>query len=333
MPPAIRTTPDSDEPPIKRLRVERPQHPIVPPLVKLQSPRGTFDSAREFASSSSRKQYPDRAISFRGLLFKQKKPEATPDRGSALRKTPGPRTSIAPIFKQNVASAFEDEDAPSQPFTFTLQPPREPTPDTDPEDMLQQLKKHYVNTAETLGERVQMRMDQGHDALCRKLLDAVKGEDAFLAEIDKQHNILCRPLSEYVIRSTLVDPASGEVDPAQEIMVDKLVTDAQQQLIKYERELGGLWKEWEAAEAEVDRVYRETTAEGHFGQGGNKGVARISEMLDKFRDAIEKEVEDAEGDINELSKAALAMAKEIEKDYRKATLPDLRVFFQSIDEP
>lgn len=75
-------------------------------------------------------------------------------------------------------------------------------------------------------------------------------------------------------------------------------------------------------------------------------------MLRRFREVIEKEIGEAEEEVAGLGEEAVGMMKEIEKvslgeercrvwdgranglqDFRKATLPDLHTFFQSIDEP
>lgn len=157
-----------------------------------------------------------------------------------------------------------------------------------------------------------MQMSQIHNDLYRKLRDAVEGEDDFLSDIEKQNNVLCSPLPRALIRSQHLDPDTGAVEVSKNRVGD-LVTDAQKQLIAYETKLGQLWKEWETAEAEVDKVYRETATELHGEAAGDQGVIKISETLAKFRAVIEKEIEEAEETIDELTNAVVGVAKDIEK--------------------
>lgn len=157
-----------------------------------------------------------------------------------------------------------------------------------------------------------MHLDQTHNDLYRKLRDTVEGGDKFLADLERQNGVLCSPLSEALIRFQQTDPYTGNVD-FKNIRVENLVADTQEQFVKYEASLGRLWKEWEAAEVEVDKVYRETTTELHGEQMGDPETTKVSETLSRLRAVIEKEIEEAEEAIDELSDTAVAAAKDIEK--------------------
>ena len=100
----------------------------------------------------------------------------------------------------------------------------------------------------------------------------------------------------------------------------ELVSNAESQLSTFEANLNRLWAEWEVAEAEVEKVYRETLPDQDGHESPDDDTARFGETLARFRTAIEKEIDSAEGEVVQLSEAAVAMMKEIEKVRRLWTV-------------
>jgi hypothetical protein len=203
-----------------------------------------------------------------------------------------------------------------------------------------------------------MRLTQTHADLARKLSHSLAHEnEAFLAQTESQIKKLAQPLDKFRIRSQQRDALSGEVR-SEENSVGELVARAEEQLGEFEREVGGLWREWAEAEGEVKALLGGVVAsmgsqvEGGGGDGeGYDGEGE--EMLERLREVIEREIGETEEEVVEFGEEAVGLMKEIEKvssvweeerqgemsglttlqDFRKTTLPDLHTFFQSIDEP
>jgi len=95
--------------------------------------------------------------------------------------------------------------------------------------------------------------------------------------------------------------------------VGDLVSNAESQLSTFEADLNRLWAEWEVAEAEVERVYRETLPDQDGHECPDNDTARFGDTLARFRTAIQEEIDNAESEVVQLSEAAVAMMKEIEK--------------------
>lgn len=140
----------------------------------------------------------------------------------------------------------------------------------------------------------------------------------------------------------------------------ELIARAEAQVSVFETEVAGLWAEWTAAEGEVKELLKGVVSfagvsgggkgEGGGGIGGADGGDEGEVMVKRFREAIEREIAEAEEEVAEIGEEAVGVMKDIEKvswermlrsgrlltreqDFRKATLPDLHTFFQSIDEP
>jgi hypothetical protein len=202
-----------------------------------------------------------------------------------------------------------------------------------------------------------MRLTQTHADLARKLSHSLAHEnEAFLAQAESQIKKLAQPLDKFRIRSQQRDAVGGEVR-SEENSVGELVARAEEQLGEFEREVGGLWREWAEAEGEVKALLGGVVASmgSQVGGGGNGGDydGEGEEMLERLREVIEREIGEAEEEVVEFGEEAVGLMKEIEKvsyvwegerqwemseltmlqDFRKTTLPDLHTFFQSIDEP
>ncbi|KAK0626893.1 hypothetical protein B0T14DRAFT_562760 [Immersiella caudata] len=209
---------------------------------------------------------------------------------------------------------------------------REPSPEADPDELIKKLKKYYLDSAETVHERAMIQLQQAHSDVSRKFREAMQGEETFLAEMEKQNKTLCALLGQFSIRSQQHDPLDGSVRVETDTVGD-LVANVERQVEEFEANLGKLWGELEVADAEVARVYRENLTDGRQAHGGDDDAAQLAETLTQLWVGIKKQIQGAEGDIAGLSDAVVAAMKEVEKDFRKATLPDLHIFFQSIDEP
>jgi hypothetical protein len=156
------------------------------------------------------------------------------------------------------------------------------------------------------------QLQQAHSDLSRRLSNTLKGEAAFLAAIEMQNRTLCAPLSQEEIRYGEHGPADGEVRTIRKV-VGNLVTDVETKLSQVEADVNQLWIEWEIAEAEVEKVYRETLPDQDVPDGPSADTARFTDTLARFRTAIDKEIEDAEAEVDQLSEAAVVMMKDIEK--------------------
>lgn len=172
--------------------------------------------------------------------------------------------------------------------------------------------EHYQENAETLQKKATTQLQQAHSDLSHKLSNTLKGEAAFLATIETKNKTLCAPLSQEEIRFDEYGPADGEARTIRKV-AGNLVTDVETKLPKVEAELNQLWAEWELAEAEVARVYHETVPDQDGQDGPNDDTAGFTDTLARFRTMIHKEIEDAEAEVEQLSEAAVAMVKDIEK--------------------
>ncbi|KAK4251721.1 hypothetical protein C7999DRAFT_27798 [Corynascus novoguineensis] len=192
-----------------------------------------------------------------------------------------------------------------------------------------------------------MHLAQAHTDLCRQLGQTiVKSDAAFLASAEAHANKLAQPLAAVQIRSQRRGARDGAaLSWSEERSAGELVARAEEQLAQFERGVAGLWAEWAAAESEVRALLRgmviplasPLSGEGYAGDGetGDGAVddGEGEQLLRRLREAIEREIECAEEDVFELGEEAVTLMKGIEKDFRKDTLADLHIFFQSIDEP
>ncbi|KAL2157706.1 hypothetical protein VTH06DRAFT_5189 [Thermothelomyces fergusii] len=282
-----------------------------------------------------------------------KKPACVPSTGE-----PGPvkkassKPSVAPFF-QRLEAAFRDKPTSATESSRVVgaktNPRRSPSPDA--EDLIQQLTEHYLQTATTLHESATMRLAQAHADLSRRLTQTlVKSDAAFLESAEAHVRKLAQPLDAVRIRSQ--KRGRDGTLRSEESTVGELVARAEEQLGEFEKCMEELWAEWAAADEEVKTLLKglvslssssspPSSSSSLIGsRGGNEGMGTAGvvgeegeEMLRRFREAIEQQIEDAEQETVELGEEAVAMMKGIEKDFRKETLPDLHTFFQSIDEP
>ncbi|KAK4104589.1 hypothetical protein N658DRAFT_183010 [Parathielavia hyrcaniae] len=198
--------------------------------------------------------------------------------------------------------------------------------------------EHYLETATTLHQRATMHLAQAHSSLALRLTQTLAQPDAaFLDATEAQVRKLRgqQPLDRVSIRSQQRNTADGSVR-TEEHTVAELMARAEQQVGEFEAEVcGGLWEEWAAAEREVEGLLRGLAGGSFLSSGGDDegDDDEDKEVLRLFGERIEREIALAEEEAVELGEEAVAVMKEIEKEFRKATLPDLHTFFQSIDEP
>ena len=232
-------------------------------------------------------------------------------RAQATNKNKPSPPSVAPFF-QRIKAAFQDQPTPTtavitKPTHKTAAPAtktaRSPSPDA--EDLIQQLKHHYLQTATTLHEQATISLSQTHADLTRRLSHALVTPDAaFLVHAEGQLKTLAQPLDGFRIRAQQRG-ADGAVR-CDEKSVGELVARAEEQVHEFERDMGGLWEEWAAAEGEVKVLLRGIGA-GSVGDGSG------AEMLRRFGEAVEREIGEAEEEIGELGEEAVGAMKEIEK--------------------
>ncbi|KAL2171952.1 hypothetical protein VTG60DRAFT_1011 [Thermothelomyces hinnuleus] len=256
--------------------------------------------------------------------------------------------ALAQFLKNHGPKDFESPDleASSRVVGSKKNPVRSPSPDA--EDLIQQLKEHYLQTATTLHKSATMRLAQAHADLSRRLTQTlVKSDAAFLESTEAHVRKLTQPLDAVRIRSQ--QRGRDGALRSEESTVGELVARAEEQLREFEKCMAELWAEWAVADEELKTLLKgigslsssSSPSSSPMGvQGGNEGAGTVGiageegeEMLRRFREAIERQIEDAEEEAVELGEEAVALMKGIEKDFRKETLPDLHTFFQSIDEP
>ncbi|KAJ4302324.1 hypothetical protein N0V88_002468 [Collariella sp. IMI 366227] len=159
------------------------------------------------------------------------------------------KPSVAPFF-QRIEAAFQDKPHPAAKTKYASTtrhqiPARSPSPDA--EDLIAQLKEHYLLTATTLHKQATMRLAQTHTDLNRKLTQTIATPDAaFLSQTEQQIKKLSQPLDKFRIRSQQ-RRADGTVQ-SEESSVGEIVARAEEQVAEFEREVKGLWKEWTVAE-------------------------------------------------------------------------------------
>ncbi|KAK3296818.1 uncharacterized protein B0H64DRAFT_110071 [Chaetomium fimeti] len=368
-----------EEPWAKRLRITRSRS------VKAQerrasdhlpSPKPTNPSSTDNVSSSSSSvdhkahQTQNTAQSLRERLapLPKKPTPLSPVKNVAVKKPPS-KPSVAPFFRR-IEAAFQDKPATSTKLNHTptaaQASARSPSPSAD--DLIQQLKEHYLQTATTLHKSATLRLAQTHADLTRQLTQSLStngaADAAFLDETEARIKKLAQPLDTFRIRSQQRG-ADGALR-AEEDSVGDLVARAEDQVRGFETEVAGLWAEWAAAEGEVKELLKGVagcvsgsgpgSGSGGGEGGGEEGVGGVDGddegevMVKRFREAIEREIVEAEEEVVEIGEEAVGVMKDIEKvswgtgsrgcwlltreqDFRKATLPDLHTFFQSIDEP
>ncbi|KAK4150979.1 hypothetical protein C8A00DRAFT_45736 [Chaetomidium leptoderma] len=145
----------------------------------------------------------------------------------------------------------------------------------------------------TLHKQATMRLSQTHADLSRQLTRALTHADTAFLA---ETEAQIKTLAQPLDRFRIRSQQRGGPDGAvrsEEHSVAELVARAEEQLRGFEDEVAGLWRE----------------------------------------EVVEREIAEAEEEVVELGDEAVGVMKEIEKDFRKATLPDLHTFFQSIDEP
>ncbi|KAL2023775.1 hypothetical protein VTK56DRAFT_1042 [Thermocarpiscus australiensis] len=343
------------EPPAKRLRMTRGRNDKGTATEKKQqsnthllSPRVTNPSSTDNVASSSSsvdpkpESKPKHVQSFRDRLFPPPKKPAVllPVSGlpAAGKRTPA-KTSVAPFF-QRIEAAFQDKapvSGTNHASTSAPGPLRSPPP--DPDDLIRELREHYLRTANNLHKAATTRLARAHADISRKMTKSLHTEDeAFLIQTEQHIKRLAQPLDRFKIRSQQRG-ADGAVR-SEENSVGELISRAEAQLETFEKEVEEFWREWAVAEGEVKGLLKGIVlasaagVEARDGEGeGGCGSGEGEEILRRSAAAIEKEIKRAEEEVVELGEEAVGIMKEVEKDFRKATLPDLHTFFQSIDEP
>ncbi|KAK3307979.1 uncharacterized protein B0T15DRAFT_549887 [Chaetomium strumarium] len=360
----------TDTPPIEpwteRLRTTRARSlkgsPKQQRSRRLPSPRPTNLSSTDMVASSSspnKHKSKSKEKSLQSLRERLKTPAkkltSLSPVANATAKRPPAKPSVAPFFKR-IEAAFQDK--PTNTARSTRPAPRAQEPvrraaSPDAEDLINQLKEHYLRTATSLHKQATMRLSLTHADLNRKLTQSlVKDDEAFLADTEAHIKKLTQPLDRFRIRSQQrvggAAAADGDGDGAlrcEENSVGELIARAEEQVRLFERDVAALWKEWAVAESEVQKLLRGVVhpasalgqqGGGSVGGGDGEGYGdgdEGEEMLRRYREVVEKEIVEAEEEVVEIGEEAVAMMKDVEKDFRKTTLPDLHIFFQSIDEP
>ncbi|KAK3328338.1 hypothetical protein B0T19DRAFT_424226 [Cercophora scortea] len=315
----------------------------------LPSPGSTIVSSDLISSSSIQREQKESTQSFRDrILPRAIQPKAAvaaaPKTQNHTQRTESlAETSPIPQFYQRVAASFQLDRQKKAANTVaeSLRPqPRDPFPHTDPEAIIKQLQDYFLKTAKTLYDRTTKQLQQSSTDLDRRFQDVLQGDDIYLARIRKEVKELSSPISESLVRSEKRNPdgtVSKEIDT-----IGAIVTSAQTEFNKIEGDIFRLWREWAEAEAALGKAYKEifsdaapAVSKGPKGPKGSKGGAKAGkkDILARFEEVVKKEIEEVEEELDQLSESAVAAMKEIEKEYRKATLPDQLIFFQSIDEP
>ncbi|EAA31839.1 hypothetical protein GE21DRAFT_8280 [Neurospora crassa] len=378
-------------PPQKR----RPNEPLPNGTKRQQqrtSPRLANNKRVTDNASSSRPSAPQPkpAQTFKERLFSrpQKKRKPTPEPAKVDLHS-RPQTTIAPFFKK-LQAAFGEETQPASkqkqqhkphekksdyirvpPPPTKQQQQQQPTVQTrkrkrespvkqsklssETEDMLAELRAHYLTAATNLHSHALTSLTKAHSLVIKKLDDSIgSSEEKFLQDVEKRASRLSLPLSEFVIRSD--QRGSDGVMRSEKHVISDLVKRVEKKLVKAETEMEGLWREWVESEKEMERVLenvlkevedlnkgksgKKVDGEGDDppGASGDAGKALEAEksddrdMLTKYEEAIEEEVEKAEEEVTKLTLSTYQMMKDLEKDYRKVIIPDLHLFYTSIED-
>ncbi|KAK1780845.1 hypothetical protein QBC45DRAFT_322750 [Copromyces sp. CBS 386.78] len=389
-------------PPQKR----RPKEPLPNGHQRQQRTSSKLASntvADEASSSCSSAPQPKPAQSFKERLFARpkKKRELTPE-PAKIELHSRPQTTIAPFFKK-IQAAFGDETqrpkqtqrqkqqakeqeaahVPTLPLKRqpTVQtrkrkrdpPVKEDTLSSETEEMLNELRAHYLTAATTLHSHALTSLTKAHTLLIQKLDDDIVASDEdFLQHAENRARKLSQPLSDFAIRSD--QRGSDGVLRIEKHPVRDLVKGVEKKLGEAETEMEGLWREWVESEEGLERVWEEVWGEVEgvgkgkkaknaeddkgkvagrevegdageegegedlFGANGEAGMETEAEKLDgqdvlaKYEEAIQEEIEKAEEEVTELTNLTYQMMKDLEKDYRKAIIPDLHIFYTSLED-
>ncbi|KAL2261915.1 hypothetical protein VTK26DRAFT_3008 [Humicola hyalothermophila] len=315
----------------------------------LPSPGATNPSSTDSIIASSSLSIPPKRKSARTTQSLQARLLPVPKRTTPTYLGGLPTAEKAPRSKPSVASFFGRieaalEAAPrptSTDHVNTTTHRRSRSSSPTPEDLIKQLKEHYLLTASNLHTQATMRLAQTHSDLVRQLDRSVRGEADFLVKTEKHIKDLTTPLDKFRIRSQQRRPGESTAS-TEENSVGELIARAEEQVREFEKAVGVLWREWADAEEEVKGLLRGvgnvvgTGTEVGEGLGGAEdagGKGEAEDIVKRFGEVVEREIAEAEEEAVELGEKAVGLIKDIEKDFRKTTLPDLHTFFQSIDEP
>jgi hypothetical protein len=133
----------ADEPASKRLRISKQKSGAVHQLPSPDpAPGSSSENARDPSSISPKRKL---SQSFRDRIFNRgnEAPAEVPKPLPKQQKT-RPKMSIAPIFKQNMAAAFQTTPEANyrDPATRKEQD-REPSPETDPDELVKRLRSTF----------------------------------------------------------------------------------------------------------------------------------------------------------------------------------------------
>lgn len=133
------------EPPAKKLRIAKQKPGIIHQLPSPDAALGSSSQTAGLPSSTSPKR--KFSQSFRDRIFTQNDdPLVEVPNNLPSQQKARPKTTIAPIFKQNITSSFQA--APQSSYrvpSARLAPIRELSPETDPEDLIKRLKSLFLN--------------------------------------------------------------------------------------------------------------------------------------------------------------------------------------------
>jgi len=136
-----RIRPNPGGPPSKRPRTSKTKAEATR---QLPSPKAVFSSSTDNTGSSVALSKQKAVQPFRDrLFFPKKKPLGEDSHSTAEPQKPRPKTSIAPIFAKRVAVAFEGDELEHGPSSSEShrRPLQEPSLETDPEDLIKELKR------------------------------------------------------------------------------------------------------------------------------------------------------------------------------------------------
>ncbi|KAK3942317.1 hypothetical protein QBC46DRAFT_447978 [Diplogelasinospora grovesii] len=193
-------------------------------------------------------------------------------------------------------------------------------PDTDYDKPIRELREYYRNKVDEALDTVVSGLQQAQAHFNKHLQTISDDNETFLKAAEEQAKHTCAPLSSFKIRSQKRSP-DGTVKN-ESMTVKDLSSAAHAQIESLGKKIFSQWKQWEQAHLEVKKARQEIIQK----------ETSAAETLETFRAGIEKDIKNAGKEAKKLGDAVMMEAKHLEKDYRKATVPDLLIFHKSIND-
>ncbi|KAK4162627.1 hypothetical protein QBC43DRAFT_290708 [Cladorrhinum sp. PSN259] len=341
-----RKEPDFPEPPVKRLRQTKSRmdyymrhgsqvssvvssHLLSPEVTGSSSDKNNHTSPPEITQPDNGKTRPqisarpsnEHALSTNTATEPKKEP------ADIAKREPAPKTASkeAPEATTKVVRRSDTHDKVQKQARSTRNGKKAPKPPAedegpDPAVLKAQITQYFTNKAAAVYKHAAHSLGKAHKTLI-EALDNPQNEDKKLFR--SKIKTLSRPVNGLKIRYRVQKSDGTET---REEAVGELVSRADKQQKEFLGKFDSLWKEWNDLQLEIKEVAHGKGIEGSSAmEDDEKGQEQIEKKV------LEKEIAEAEKEIECIMEVGLELAKEIEREHRKATLPHLHRYYRSIN--